>query len=983
MQSLNGLHASHKGDALLNSLTIIILVPPVAFDNKIPTTEFLNFSEKLVQKTFDIRNGEGIRVILMWIYIFLIISSLLIIKPVVASLFLYKFGADKLAYAFILIAIFAAPISTFYSKLLKKIPLNTVIIRTLQIVVAFLFLFRIFLMFDLAEGWMLYIFYVLVAIFAVVASSQFWIFANLIFNAREAKRLFGLIGAGAIAGGIFGGYLTNFLAPIMSSENLIFICIAFLAMGIPIIKRLWRDHSKLGEENKLLQQQQLEKMIENPFRLLRTSHHLFFLACMVGIAVLVGKIVEYQFSAVASINILDEDELTAFFGFWLSNLNIVSLLIQLFVTRRVVGVFGVGTSLFFLPIGILLGSIAVLISPALWAAILIKISDGSLKNSINKAGMELLALPIPLEIKNTAKSFIDVFVDSFATGISGILLGILAIGFDFSVRQISLFIILFLVVWIYLVVRVRKEYIQTFRMKLKPKKDEAPELPLDIEKESVFGGLLKILDGDDEQQILNVLRMVKTIKNDRLIPSFKKLISHPSSPVKLEVLKNIYFYRDIDLTEQVKELVYDENLDVRTETMHYLFQHEEENKIRMLQSFLKHSDYQVRGAALLCAARESRTNQKLKEQLKIEETIIETLKQLQQMPDKKQIQFSKIICAKVIGAADIPELYPYLHFLFNDPSLEVEQAAIENAGQTRQTEYIPVLIQSLKRKELWSSIQEALTQYGEFSIPMLNSHLSNPYVDKNIRRGIPGVLFLMGSQKAVDVLIQNLVIRDLAVRYEVINALYQLRLNFPYLKFRATNVVKRIFDEANDYVNTLTFLYSQARVNSKLTNQQSDAEQIKKARELLVETLEHRLDHNLERIFRLLGLAYHPEDIENAYAGIKSNKPDVWINAVEFLDNLLEMNLKKVIIPIAESALIDAMIEDSVKTLGLKIKSEFECLVTLLSSEDLRLQIHTLALISQLKDDRYLPFISGLLSSPDEEVKEMARFAVRKMGIMI
>ena len=954
----------------------------MTFDNKIRTTEFLNFSEKLVHKTFDIRNGEGLRVLLMWLYIFLIISSLLIVKPVVASLFLYKFGADKLAYVFILIAIFAAPISTFYSKLLKKVPLYIVITRTLQIVVAFLFLFRIFLMFNLAEGWILYIFYVLVAIFAVVASSQFWIFANLIFNAREAKRLFGLVGAGAIAGGIFGGYLTNFLAPIFGSENLIFICIAFLAICIPIIKRLWREHTRHGEGEKFFKQQP-EKTIENPFSLLRTSRHLFFLACLVGIGVVIGKIVEYQFSAVASMNILDEDELTAFFGFWLSNLNIVSLLIQLFVTRRVVGVFGVGTSLFFLPIGILFGSLAVLISPALWAAILIKISDGSLKNSINKAGMELLALPIPLEIKNTAKSFIDVFVDSFATGVSGILLGILAIGFDFSVRQISLIIILLLAIWIYLVVRVRKEYIQTFRMKLIAPKDEVPEMPLDIEKESVFGGLLKILDGDDEQQILNVLRMVKTIKNDRLLPSFKKLISHPSSQVQLEVLRNIYFYKHVDFSDQVKELVFGENIDVQTEALHYLFQHEEENKIRMLQSYLNHTDFKVRGAALLCAARESRTNQKLKAQFKIESAVVQMLKQLHEIPAKQQIQFSKIICAKVIGAADIPDLYPYLHFLFNDPSAEVEQAAIENVGQTRQIEYIPVLIHSLKRKELWSSAQEALTQYGQDSITMLNSHLSNPYVDKNIRRGIPRVLFLMGDQKAVDMLIQNLVIRDLAVRYEVINALYQLRLNFPYLKFRATNIVKRIFDEANDYVNTLTFLYSQAKANSKLTNEQSNDEQIKKAQELLVDTLEQRLDHNLERIFRLLGLAYPPEDIENAYAGIKSNKPDVRINAVEFLDNLLEMNLKKVIIPIAESALVDAMIEDSVKTLGLKIKSEFECLVTLLSSEDSRLQIHTLALVGQLKDDRYLPFISGLLNNPDKEVREMARFAVRKMGIMI
>ena len=957
----------------------------MAFDHRFTATEFLNFSEKLIYRAFDIRNGEGTRVILMWLYIFLIISSLLIIKPVVASLFLYKFGADRLAYAFMLIAVFAAPISTVYSRLLKKAALHVVIVRTLQIVIAFLFLFRMFLLFKLAEGWILYIFYVLVAIFAVVSSSQFWIFANAIFNAREAKRLFGVIGAGAIAGGIFGGYLTNFLAPVVGSPNLIFICIVFLSIGIIIIKYLWHDCSKCGEPDRFLKQQQSEKMIENPFRLLKGSRHLLFVACLVGISVLVGKIVEYQFSAVASINILDEDKLTAFFGFWLSNLNIVSLLIQLFITRRVVGVLGVGTSLLFLPIGILFGSIAVLINPALWSAILIKVSDGSLKNSINKAGMELLVLPIPTELKNTAKSFIDIFVDSFATGISGILLGILAIGFNFSVQQISLIIILLLGFYIYFVVRVRKEYIQTFRMKLKSPKDKAVEMPLDIEKESVFGGLLKILDGDDEQQILRVLRMVKTIKNDRLLPSFKKLICHPSSQVQLETLRNIYFYKHIDFSKQVKELVFSENLEVSTEAIHYLFQHDEDDNIRLLQGYLNHPDYRIRGAALWCAARESRSNLLLKDRFRIKSTVEHTLKRPNQIMDREQRLFLKLICAKIIGTAEIPELYPYLHFLFNDPTKEVVRAAIENAGQTYQIEYIPALIQLLRRKELWSPIQEALVNFGSNIIPMLHFHLSNPYVNKNIRIGIPRILFLMGNQKSVDVLIQNLATYDPAIRYEIVTALYKLRSNNPYLKFRATIIVNNIFDEAHDYVNTLTFLYSQGKRTAKLANIETselDAKGLQRARELLVRVLEQRLDNNLKRIFRLLGLIYAPEDIENAYLGIKSKKPDVRINAIEFLDNLLDVNLKKVIIPIAESALVDAIMEDSAERLGFKTKSEYECLAMLLASEDSHLQILALDLISYLKDNQYLPHISRLINSFDSKVREAAKSALRSIGIM-
>ena len=123
-----------------------------------------------------------------------------------------------------------------------------------------------------------------------------------------------------------------------------------------------------------------------------------------------AKLVDFQFSAVALSLITDTDKLTAFFGFWLSTLNIVSLVIQLFFTSRILKHLGVAASLFFMPVGLLLGAVVIFVSPALWSAILIKMSDGGFKHSINKAGTELLALPIPSEIKNKTKAFIDVFI---------------------------------------------------------------------------------------------------------------------------------------------------------------------------------------------------------------------------------------------------------------------------------------------------------------------------------------------------------------------------------------------------------------------------------------------------------------------------------------------------------------------------------------------------------------------------------------------
>ena len=363
-------------------------------------------------RTFDIREGELRRTFLMQLSIFLLISTLLIIKPSINSLFLINAGIENLPIAFILVAVFAGILTTFYSRLLNKIPLNRIIHYTLLISVICILLFTVLLKMNIIDVWILYVFYVWVAIFAVLATSQFWILANIIFNTREAKRLFNLIGGAAIAGGIFGGYLTSILAPYIGSENLLFIGAFFLVVCIFLIRMIWNSN-KSTATSLYKRRKRMGRVSEHPLRLIVKSKHLTYLALITAIGVFVARLVDYQFSAISSLLITDEDELTAFFGFWFSNINIISLLIQLFLTRRVVGTFGVGMSLFFLPAGIFIGALSVMFFPALWSAILIKSADGSLKQSVNKSAIELLALPIPIETKNQAKTFIDVFVDSF------------------------------------------------------------------------------------------------------------------------------------------------------------------------------------------------------------------------------------------------------------------------------------------------------------------------------------------------------------------------------------------------------------------------------------------------------------------------------------------------------------------------------------------------------------------------------------------
>ena len=57
-------------------------------------------------------------------------------------------------------------------------------------------------------SWMLYAFNIWVSLFSIVLVSQGWMVAANVFDAREAKRLYGLLGIGAVVGSGVGATIT-------------------------------------------------------------------------------------------------------------------------------------------------------------------------------------------------------------------------------------------------------------------------------------------------------------------------------------------------------------------------------------------------------------------------------------------------------------------------------------------------------------------------------------------------------------------------------------------------------------------------------------------------------------------------------------------------------------------------------------------------------------------------------------------------------
>ena len=83
--------------------------------------------KKYILQIFDLKEEELHKTLLLQLNIFLLITTLLIVKPTINSLFLSELTSDALPLGYVLTAIMAIIGSYFYDKILEKYPLNKVI----------------------------------------------------------------------------------------------------------------------------------------------------------------------------------------------------------------------------------------------------------------------------------------------------------------------------------------------------------------------------------------------------------------------------------------------------------------------------------------------------------------------------------------------------------------------------------------------------------------------------------------------------------------------------------------------------------------------------------------------------------------------------------------------------------------------------------------------------------------------------------------
>lgn len=923
--------------------------------------------KRYLKSVVDIRPGEWIVTLLMLVNVISILATYYFLKPARDSIFLSQQSAQQLPWVFIITAFASAPIISLYSRAGRTLRLNQLINITTLIIIGCLVGF--YFLIQQPWPWVPYVFYVWVSIYGALTVSQFWLLANAVLTSTQAKRLFPLLGLGAIIGGWTGGELTGLILPWFKTvglgfENLLVCCVILLLTSILLTNITWSRQASVVEE-----QSHRSRAGEGPrqnmwniCRDIAKSKHLLYLVGIVAMTMMVSSFVDFQFKAIASYEYPQKEDLGAFFGVFYGRLSLASFFLQLLFSYSLIRRLGVGGVILFLPITMLLGSTVLLISAGIIGAVMVRGAQMSLQYSLDNTGRELLFLPVPLELKQKTKVFIDVMVDRGFRGLAGILLlvGIAVFAFDpkeplGSVPYFSIVVAFFLVIWIVLALLMRKEYVNTFRTALRRRTIDPESIRIDIAQSSTVKALIGSLHSPNDREVAYALDLLKSTQLESLGVEVLPLLSHTDDEIRQGALRVLQTSGSAAQLERVRPLLRDPSAAVRREAFYWMYLYAAD-RAALLQEYLGHHEPALQTVAIATlAAYGTPEEKKLITPAQVDRILaaIET-----EVPLRVQV-------AEALGGLGGREFVPQLQRLLGDQALDVQAAAIDALGRLKDREFVPVLITALGRPAVRQRARQALEQFGTGILGTLRDYLTDGSITTAVRRHIPRVISGIPAQESVDILTGALLSVEPELKYFVLKALNRLRARYASLAFKQPAVNELLIAETRSYYEILA------------TVQHCSLKADRPADRLLCRALSEQLDRNLERIFRLLGLTYPPGDIHSAYLGIVSQRKALRASAIEFLDNLLSHDQKRYLLPILDDVPAETIVRKGVDLFGLNVGSREDALLALINGRNAWLISCAIYAAGQSSTAPVLARIKEIAGDDDPVVRETAELVLR------
>jgi AAA family ATP:ADP antiporter len=415
---------------------------------------------RLLGALAPVKRDELATVVILTVNVFVLLTCYYLLKVLREPMILLGGGAELKAYASAgqaLLLLGVVPAFSWLSSRVDRVRLLT----TMQLIfigclVAFYALAHARAPIGLA-------FYLWLGIFNILVVSNFWSFANDLYNEEQGKRLFAIIGVGASVGAILGAFVPHLLHRVLGMYALMLVAAGGLVVSIALYRiadrrermRSHRAHSIPGQPDEPAAARAPAMTRKGGFALVIKDRYLRLLVAMLLIATVINSTGEYVIGKMATdrakqvaaevapgpapaavpagsgpaapsgkppaaVDSAQGRYLESFYSDYYALVNLLSFALQALVVARLLTWLGIRRALFVMPLIVLGGWVAVGLFVNVTMVRVEKTAENSLDYSLHNTLRQALFLPTDRDRKYKAKAAIDTFFFRMGDVIAGL-----------------------------------------------------------------------------------------------------------------------------------------------------------------------------------------------------------------------------------------------------------------------------------------------------------------------------------------------------------------------------------------------------------------------------------------------------------------------------------------------------------------------------------------------------------------------------------
>jgi len=676
------------------------------------------------------------------------------------AFFIKAAGPEQLPYMYFITAGLIVATSYFYSRIVDTMARHRFLI--LQLLFSGGVIIVVWMAIPLKYIFLPYALFSLSETISSLLFMHFGIFANSVFNLREGKRIFPLIGGVGLIGTVLGSALAHPVVAWIGTVNLLLVWLATLVLSIPIVLRA---HQSAKESGVLAQHSATAKDESEEvgfFQRFSDVWRVPLIRTLTYLSIpmwLVSYFVDFQFFMAINEVFGEQDQLTGFLGIFNSITFLSGFMLQLFVTGRLLRKFGVGNTILAHPISLTFGALGLAIrsflpvipSPRLssfraLSGVFAKFSDNAIYFSTSESASQLLSNAFPKEKRGRSRAFISGTVEPICIALAGGMLIILGITRT-PIYLISLTTVGLGFLWLLLALRVKTDYMRALVENLSSRHIDLRTSAImqltemkDARATPVLLEAVRSSPGDEVAAL--ALELLAEIGDDSVVDALCEMLPKVHPNVKIATLSVLSELGMDKAVPAIRPLLEDTRLNVRAAAVKAIgmlgnkgvFHH-------LLVPFLDDPTLDVRSEMMIALIRGNTGGD-------IEARIISEIKEMAN--DAEPSVQAK--AAYIIGEARLKQLLTGLLSLAASDDKLVQSESIRALGKMGDEQVIPPLVKFLGMDRLMHHALEAIVNLGEMAFRPLHNELASDEHDEGIQMQIIRCLGHLGYPDSVPVL---------------------------------------------------------------------------------------------------------------------------------------------------------------------------------------------------------------------------------------